>query len=721
MKQVLIRRGGVLVENVPAPLVAPGHVLVQVAYSLISTGTELSSVRNATKPLVSQALEQPSRVRKLTNYLRAHGVRRTVAAVRARLDASSPTGYSCSGTVVQVGDGVTGLSVGDRVACAGAGLANHAELVLIPSRLVTRLPEACSLRDGACVTVGSIALQGVRRADLSIGDLVVVIGLGLVGQITVQLLKIAGCRTIGIDLDSRRVALGCDLGLDDGIVATSDVQQRVDYLSSHHGADCTLITAASRSNGIVQQAMELTRTKGRVVVVGAVSLGLERSPFYEKEIDLLISRSYGPGRYDPTYEEQGVDYPYPYVRWTENRNMAEFARLLAEGRVNVAPLVEEEYPVDAAENAYQALSREADRPVGVMLSYPSEELGERDAGATCVPVRPRTVRPSGKINVALVGPGSFAQSVHLPNLETLGNTYNLRAVVSGTGANAKGVSERYGAEYASTDLDDVLSDDSVDMVMICARHHLHASMAMRAAKAGKAVFVEKPMAVSQEELDDLVSVLQDTGVPYMVGFNRRFSPAARRIRELTQDPGTPLAILYRVNAGYIPAGHWVHGPQGGGRIVGEACHMLDLFKYLASETAMVAMGSVPYSHSLDDRAASLDSVSAVFQYANGSTATLVYCSAGGEGLGKEYAEIHGQGMSLVLDDYRDLRVYGVSEAGWHSPSQDKGHLDELEAFARYVRGRSGPPIPLTSLVETTEVSFGMQRTATPNDGEDGSL
>ncbi len=705
MRQLLIHRGETVVLDVPPPLVEPGHVLVAVAYSLISTGTELGSIQcSRDQSTLGRVTKQPERVLKLVDHLRHRGVRRTVALVQGRLAAATPLGYSCSGTVIQVGAGVTDLQVGDQVACAGAGKANHAEWVVVPRNLVVPLPGEVSLRDAASTTLGAIAMQGVRRADPRLGEWAAVIGLGLLGQITAQLLRVAGVRAVGFDLDRRRVEKALALGTPYAFVSTDvDPEKEIFHITEGHGVDATIITAASQSDAIVQQAMELTRLRGRVVVVGAVGLGLKRSPFYEKELDFLIARSYGPGRYDPRYEEKGLDYPYSYVRWTENRNMAEYLWLLAEGRVDFGALVKAEYPLEEAEQAYAALQREENRPIAVVLRYP--DAPQEKAAA---PTRRVTLRPSpsadGRIRVALVGAGGFATGTHLPNLQQLSDLYHLRAVVSRTGSNARNVGEQFGADYVTTDYDEALADPKVDMVLIATRHNLHAEQATQAAQAEKAIFLEKPMALNQEELDRLVAVLEETGVPFMVGFNRRFSPAARRAREILAGRQNPLMILYRVNAGYIPLDHWVHTEEGGGRIIGEACHMFDLFQYLVSPARVVEAVSTAIVPKVEHISAT-DNVVATVRYNDGSVATLLYTALGASELSKEYVEIYADGKALVIDDYRALRVYRAPVREWTSQTQDKGHLEELRAFAGYMRGHSGPPIPLESLIEITEVSL----------------
>ena len=699
----MIRQGRVTVTDVPAPMIEPGHVLVAVAYSLISAGTETSALQESGKTLLHQAAAQPAKLWKVMDYLRRHGVRRTVSLVQGRLAEIAPTGYSCAGIVEQVGSGVRDLQIGDQVACAGAGKANHAEWVVVPRNLVVPVPAGVCLRDAASTTLGAIALQGVRRADLRLGEWAAVIGLGLVGQVIAQLLRAAGVQVIGLDLDRRRVEKATALGTACGLVATDvDLPQEVFRLTEGHGVDATIIAAASQSDAIVQQAMEITRRKGRVVLVGAVGLGLKRTPLYEKEIDFLISCSYGPGRYDERYEQKGLDYPYAYVRWTENRNMAEYLRLLAMGRVDFGALVEEEHTLEEVEQAYNALQGQESRPIAVILRYPDASQERALPSGRLVRLR-RSPPADGRIRVALVGAGSFAKEMHLPNLRRLSDLYQLRALVSRTGSNARDVGERFGADYVTTDYEEALADPEVDMVLIATRHHLHSAQAIQAAKSGKAVFLEKPMALNREELDRLAAVLEETGVPFTVGFNRRFSPAARRLKQIVAGRRNPLMVLYRVNADFLPPDHWVHTPEGGGRIVGEACHMLDLFNFLVEDEVQTvcAESLVPRAEHLS----SCDNFSATLRYADGSVCTLMYTDLGDSSLSKEYIEVYVDGKVLVVDDFRVLRLYGVAGRGWQASVADKGHQRALRRFASSVRGGAVGPIPLHWLVSATQTSF----------------
>ncbi|MHB1244453.1 MAG: bi-domain-containing oxidoreductase, partial [Gaiellaceae bacterium] len=500
MKQVLIRGGGVAVEDVPAPQASPRSLLVRVEHSCVSVGTELSSVRMSGLPLYKRALKQPHHAKRVLEIGRNEGFARTYKRVRGLLAAGLPTGYSAAGVVVEVGEEVEGFRAGDRVACAGAGIANHAELIDVPVNLAVRIPEGLGTDAASTVTLGAIALQGVRRVQPTLGETVAVVGLGILGQLAVQLLRASGSRVIGSDLDASRIEKALAHGMAHGIGAGEDFPRCVHELTDGFGADAVLITAATESDEVVRQAMQACRKKGRVVLVGDVGLHLQRADMYEKELDFLISTSYGPGRYDDVYELEGQDYPIGYVRWTENRNMEEYLRLLAEGRVSLDGLGQESFPVDEADAAFEALEAGQTKPLLVLLSYP--ERAEAPKRTT----RLRTLQPKpGRIGVALVGAGNFAHGHHVPNLTKLREHYELRAVMSRTGANAKAVAARAEAAYATTDLDDVLADSAIDLVLISTRHDTHAGLALRALEAGKSVFVEKPLALNAEELDAIAA------------------------------------------------------------------------------------------------------------------------------------------------------------------------------------------------------------------------
>lgn len=702
MKQVLVRGGTVVVEEVPAPEVSRRSVLVRVAHSCVSVGTETASVRLSGLPLYRRALKQPHHARRVLEVARDEGLVRTAKRVRGMLAAGLPTGYSAAGTVVAVGAEVEGFAHGDLVACAGGGFANHAELIDVPVNLAVRVPDGVTSEAAATVTLGAIALQGVRRAAPTLGESVGVIGLGALGQLTVQLLRAAGCRVIGTDLDPARIELALAAGLDAAVEPGEAFPARAHTLTDGFGADAVVITAATESDAVVHDAMQACRKKGRVVLVGDVGLSLRRDDMYEKELDFLVSTSYGPGRYDPAYELDGHDYPLGYVRWTENRNMAEYLRLLASGRVAVDDLPTEVFAVDQAPGAYEA-AQAPGAPLVVLLAYPER------ATAAARTVRLRTVaRAPGRIGVALVGAGAFAQGHHLPNLRRLRDRFELRAVVSRTGATAKAVAAREGAAYATTDYDAVLGDEEVGLVLIATRHDLHARQALRALEAGKHVFVEKPLALDPGDLDALEAFYAERpdGPLLQTGFNRRFSPAVTRLRQLLSRRATPLVADYRMNAGALPADHWVHGPEGGGRNLGEACHVYDVFLALtgAGATEVSATAVAPVARAVAHR----DNFVATVAHGDGSVCTLTYTSLGHRGHPKERCDVYCDGNVVTLDDYRSLHVAGRGKV-WSATTVQKGHREELQALATALADGGAWPISLEEQLQATRIAFDVER------------
>ncbi len=703
MRQLLIKDGSVYVAEVPAPDVGARNVLVRVAYSCISSGTEMVSVQMSGLPLYKRALRQPANVKKVLDMVRQQGLRHAMQRVQGTLNAGSPTGYSVSGTVIAIGDEVDGLGVGDRVACAGAGIANHAEFVDVPVNLAVRVPLDVTLADAATVTLGAIALQGVRRAAPTLGETIVVVGLGLLGQLAVQMLRANGCRVVGIDPDPLRRSIAKSAGatvLD--AVDGAHVPQIIRMTEG--GADAVIVTAASSSDVIMSEAFHACRRKGRVVIVGDVGLGLQRADFYAKEIDVLISASYGPGRYDPYYEEGGQDYPIGYVRWTENRNMAAYLSLVESGSLRLAVLDPRVFPLAEAPEAYASL-----RGAKTLLALLQYDAGSaHPMRSVALEGRPRPA--DGRVRVAVVGAGGFARGMHLPNLQALKSDYEIRCVVSRTGANAKAVAQQYGAAQAATDADIALADPCIDLVLIATRHDLHASLALKALRAGKHVLVEKPLALSEDDLRGFEEFYQcgTDGKPVlMTGFNRRFSPAVLAIARMLADRSAPMIVNYRMNAGYIPVNHWVHGPEGGGRNVGEACHIYDLFHLLtgAPWTTVDAKAIRPRSaHWRAD-----DNFVATSRHADGSVCTLTYTALGHSSHPKERMEVYCDGMVAVLDDYRSTTFAGRPDAGWSSKTQRKGQLEELQHLAECLR-RHGPwPVGLPQQLATMRLAFEVQR------------
>ena len=617
-------------------------------------------------------------------------------------------GYSVSGEVVAVGDGISDLTPGDLVACAGAGQANHADYVSVMRNLVARLPKGCPIDLAASTTIGAIALQGVRRASPLLGDRVAVIGLGLIGQITLQLLKANGCRVIGLDLDPGRVARARERGLDAGTSDPAEFTALVRDLTGGHGADRTIMTAATRSDAVINTAMDVTRRRGVVVIVGDVSLNVRREVFYKKEIDLLMSTSYGPGRYDPSYEVEGRDYPYAYVRWTQNRNMQAYLELVASGQLKIGPLIDRVITIDEAPTVYKELAKGGQAlPLGVLIRYSDEarELLE-PPDATRISIRGHRRPPDGVINYALVGAGAFGTGMLVPQMKKRRDRFFLRGVVSRGSSQSGNFARENQVEILTTDYEQVLNDPNVQLVVIATRHDLHADQVVRGLLAGKHVFVEKPLAISWEGLDQVATAYRAIQEPplLLVGFNRRFSPGVQAIKNAIQSRRAPIVVHYRLNAGYLPTDHWVHGPQGGGRNVGEACHMYDVFRFLTGAAARdvsataIDPGDLPYLRN--------DNFSATIGYADGSVCTLTYTSLGPKaGMGKEYIEVFSDGEAYVLDDFKKVVKASDGSILWQSSETDKGHQEELSRFGDAIAEGSASPIAFEDMVETTAVSL----------------
>jgi len=721
VKQVLLTGAGVEVREVAAPRVEPGAVLVRVAHSCISIGTEMSGVRDSNLPLWKRALQRPDQVRRLAGLAARQGLDAARALVETRLAEARPIGYSAVGRIIAVGAGVSDLAVGERVACAGAQSAHHAEIICVPRNLVVAVPEAVSDRDAATVTLGAIALQGVRRLAPTLGESVVVIGLGAIGQITVQLLKSAGARVIGVDIDRRRLGEAAALGLDAGVhPQDADPIAQAARLTDGNGADGVIVTAASQSGDVLSTAFRMCRRKARVVVVGDVGLDLDRADIYPKELDVLISTSYGPGRYDRTYEESGLDYPIAYVRWTENRNMAEYLRQIADRRVRLAPMAGAAFPVDRADEAYRALSDAAERPLFAFLDYDASSSRPIERRIELRPVARRAGETG--IRLALIGAGNFAKSTHLPLLRQMRREFTLHAVVSRRGHEADSVARQYGAAVSATDVDAALDDPRVEAVLIATRHDSHADLVVTALEKGKHVLVEKPLCLTPAQLETIEAVvarLGDRCPVLMTGFNRRFSPHAAAAKALIDRRSNPFIADYRVNAGYVPLDHWVHDAAGGGRNIGEACHFYDLIGYFAGApvTSVDARAIRPgTAHYLRN-----DNFVAVMTFADGSIGNVTYTAMGSADYPKELLDIYGDGRVLQLVDFKEFKAAGCKAQ--RIKRFDKGHAAELAAFRRAVLGETAWPIPLWQQAQAMRIAFEVEaqlrRGASPGPGSRG--
>lgn len=705
MKQVLqhARTGEVSVVEVPAPKLLAGCVLVRIAASLVSAGTERASSEFASKNLLQKAQARPDLVREVIAKVRRDGLMSAAATVRSRLDQPSALGYSSAGTVIAVGEGVTDLNIGDRVACAGAGYAVHAEFACIPRLLAAKIPDSdVSFEEAAFSTVGAVTLHSIRTGDVKLGDTVAVIGLGLLGQLTVQALKAAGCRVIGLDLQQARVDLALRLGADFASTSNSAFGEMCFEHSRGHGADVVLITAETSSSDPVNLAARVARDRAVVVAVGTVGLDLERKLFYEKELDFRIPRSYGPGRYDAAYEQKGRDYPIGYVRWTETRNMEAFLQLITEGKLDLKSLITHKFPIERAQSAYELITGKTAEPfLGVLITYPNQAEGTRRLELVSKSGLPVRSEEKGT-TVGLLGSGNFAIATLLPAMKQVSGV-ELIGICAANGSHSRHAAEKFGFRYCTTDEEQILNDPSLNTVVIATRHHLHAAQVLAALRAGKHVFCEKPLCLNEDELTEIANMHGQSAPSnpvLMVGFNRRFAPLAIRMKSFLEESREPLAMHYRVNAGYIAPDHWVNDPeQGGGRILGEVCHFVDFLTFLS--------GSIPIevqTRSLANNGRYFDdNVILSLQYANGSQGTVTYVANGDKIFSKERIEIFGGSAVAVLEDFRTLELvrHGKRQTVRSRLHQDKGHRGEWEAFAAAIRNGKESPTPFDQIVTST--------------------
>lgn len=716
MRQVFLENGKVIVKDVCQPLLDDFSVLVSVHYSFISSGTEVATIAHAKQSTLFSNV--PQKIKKVLESVAHNGIEGTKALIKGRLQGSLQSlGYSCSGKVIAVGKKVRNLRIGDYVACAGAGLANHADVVSVPEHLIVKLTNDQFLKAASLTTIGSIAMQGLRRAQPQLGETVCVLGLGLLGQITVQLAKLSGCRVIGIDLIPERLILAKRFGAFAALNASlDDIKNDINFLTNHHGVDSTIITAASESDAIVQQAMEITRKKGRVVLVGDVGLHLQRSPFYKKEIDFLISCSYGPGRYDASYEREGKDYPYAFVRWTENRNMQAFVNLVEQRQIDVENLIAHEVSLDQIEDAY-SLVKGRDG-LGVVLNYLSKEE-KILSKETVLSEKNITFKPAIKdeIRVGFVGAGGFAKVKLMPIVSRL-KRVKINAVVDADIANSTNVSRLYGAKIAFTEDKKLFDQDIVDAVVIASPHKFHCSQIINAMHAGKAVFCEKPMVTDFNQLHRLTEVVNSRETMSLcVDYNRSFSPYVQKIKRVIEKRSTPLVAHYRMNAGYIPADHWIQTDIGAGRIIGEACHIIDLFCFLTdAEPQAVSVESLNAS---GNDLFSTDNFSAQISFKDGSVCSLLYTALGHAGLGKERMELFFDGKAIVMNDYKELIGFGLpSSFNEKTMSPDKGHEALLRNFFTSLRSEvSTSPISFDRLHRVAELTLIIDKLACEGGGQ----
>lgn len=714
MKQLTqnFRTGQTMLRNVPPPALQPGGILIRSQVSLISAGTERMLAQLARTSLLGKARRRPDLTAQVLAKLRREGIRKTWRTVCDRLDREMPLGYSLAGEVVGAAAD-TDFEPGQRVVAAGAGCANHAEINFIPKLLAARIPPRVDSEAATYTTVGAIALHAVRNAKAQLGETVVVLGLGLIGQLAVQILAAAGCRVVGVDPNPARVALAREAGTELGMQTSDDrLESRVRQFTRNRGADAVLITAATRDNGPLRQAARLARDRARVVVVGVTGMEIPRKTFYEKELSLVVSRSYGPGRYDEAYESKGQDYPLGYVRWTENRNLEAFLDLVAAGKIDPCKCTTHRFPIDQGVEAMELILAGREPHLGVLLTYPEHPASATagtsshdrvptpafEAPTSRTPAVSSGSRPAARrtIGISLVGAGAFARGTLLPIL-TRDKRVRLRGVVTASGLSADTTRRKFGFAYASTDVDDALSDDRTQALFIATPHRDHAPLACRALAAGKWVFVEKPLACDLLQLLAVHDALRRHGPHLTVGFNRRFSAMANELKRQFADLG-PLTMTYRCSAGRLPPGHWLQDSEQGGRIIGEACHFFDLLQYLVDAPPLLVTALA--------RAQADDEAAFLIRYADGSLGNIVYSSSDST-IEKERLEVFAEQRSAVLEDFRRLRIFDHRrQRRWRGARSDpKGHAQELAAFVDAVIDRAPVPIPIDSLLQTTALSI----------------
>ncbi len=691
MKQIIqdLRKGDTILEEVPVPKVKAGSVLIQTTRTLVSLGTEKMLVDFGKANFIQKAKQQPDKVRMVVNKIKTDGLRPTIKAVFNKLGKPIALGYCNVGKVVAVGRGVTEFSVGDRVASNG----NHAEYVCIPKNLVAKIPENVTDEEATFTVVGAIGLHGIRLLQPTFGETIVVVGLGLIGLITAELLLANGCNVIGFDFDSEKIRIAKEKGII--AINPSDGTDQVKFVESYTngiGADGVIITASNKSNEIISQSANMCRKRGRIILVGVIGLDISRADFYDKEISFQVSCSYGAGRYDDEYEQKGNDYPIGYVRWTQKRNFEAVLNAISKKKLDVNSLITERLPLDEYQKIYRDMSNS--KSIATILEYNSFAKQENTL---------KLINKSfqGKKGVlGIIGSGNFTSSTILPNLKKCKS--DIKYIASSGGLTSTILAKKYGIVNSTSEYLEILKDEEVDLVLVTTQHHMHAKMTIEAINSGKNVFVEKPLALNKNELNEIIKAYNANNVNITVGFNRRFAPLAKKMKKALGSVKTPINIIATMNAGFIAKNVWVHDMEiGGGRIIGEACHYIDLCSYLAGSkvisVCMNAMGTNPEENT--------DNASILLKYENGSSAVINYFSNGSKGYSKERVEVYSQGRTLVMDNWRKLKGYGFKSFSSAKSAQDKGHFNQFHELLSQQENGGNPIIPFGEIVNTTMASF----------------
>jgi len=702
MKQVVLNYKTRKLEllDVPSPVVKPGGVLVKNINSLISVGTEKLVINLAKKSLLEKAKSRPDLVKKVINKLKQEGLSETYRQTMTRLEESVPLGYSSAGEIIEVGQGIEEFQVGDRVACAGHKFASHAEIIFVPKNLFVKIPKNVSFEEAAFVNLGAIALHGVRMGRPTLGEKAVIIGLGLLGQIAVQILKASGCQVFGTDISEKKTNLAKQLGADEvAVTGQEDIVKRVKSFTNGVGADIVYIFASTYSNQPIELAGEIAREKGRVVIVGEISIKIPRKIYYEKELDVVVSRSSGPGIYDPFYEKKGIDYPISYVRWTLRRNLEEFLRLIGDGKIKLAPFITHRFKIEDALRAYEMLLSGKEECIGVLLEYEKEKKETPK-----IEFEAKKKIEKEKINLGFIGVGLHSKGVLLPILKKI-KDINLLGVADIQGIEAQQVAKKFGFQYCTTDYKKILEDKNINTVMIATPHNLHAKMLIESLVAEKDIFLEKPLALNVEELKEIIKYYKQKPSRVMTGFNRRFSPFSLSIRKWFDWYDGPFIINCQVNFGFVPKDHWVHDPNiGGGLVIGEVCHFVDLIQFLTN-----SLPSEVYAQTISGNIGEHipgDNVIINLRMENGSVASIIYTASGTKSYPREMIEIFGGGAVGVINNFRSASYFqdGKSEEK-KTFNIDKGHQNELIIFFDSIQKGKETPVKFKDYLFTTLTTF----------------
>lgn len=694
MKSIIIKERKLTIDEIPEPIIEKGHILVATVASVISAGTEKSSIQTRSKSIFNLIKTRPDLVAKGKAFLKSEGLLKALKMAHERLNEPSPLGYSSSGVVIEIGENVDEFNEGDKVACA----APHSEISLVPKNLAVKIPEDVSFEEAAFTAIGAIALQGIRRADVRVGDIIAVIGLGLLGLMTIQILRASGATVLALDPMEPRIILSKKFGATYASTHAESIASAIQQLTKGKGVDASIIAASSATSEPLRYAIAVTRKKGKVVIVGAFPIEVERQQFYEKEQDLLISCSIGPGRYDYKYEHDGIDYPYGYVRWTEKRNMEAFLSLIKNKKIDLSDLTRSTFSIEDANQAYESLLNDS-KNVSAVIKYVPLEEQQRHSVINLSNRKSEKTKIENKIRVGIIGTGNFARTFHLPNLQKLADMYSIDAVCNHNPNMAKYIAENYKARYCTTDYKEILEDKNIDMVLIATRHDTHAQIAIDAIKANKHIFMEKPAAIALSELNELLETLQSSKIHFMVGFNRRYSPAIIKAKEILDPLPGRITASYHINAGALPENHWVKRiTESGGRIVGECIHFVDLLKYIVNSPITDVKSVFPHSSE------KYENVCGSILFEDDSMASLIYGNIGSTKGPRELIDIQKGNIFLRIRNFESIEYYRDKKYSINF-KPDKGHLNELKLFGLVLKGKESQLVTFEDLYNVHYFTF----------------